>query len=193
MLKLISKISVVIIAASLVTIVCIKLSSNKKTSDIVSTIPPNVKSKVVVTGDKVVVTKTSNSSNNKIARRDDFALQKLEDVTSRTKTYIAPEAKVTHTVQENGAVEIKIQNKGFCFTPELMTAIDKDHGYLGLGAKFFYWSRFSASAGCGVYDFNKLVFKPYVSVDYTIPYLKNTKVALNYNFSNIGVKLSISL
>ncbi|GHT72304.1 hypothetical protein AGMMS50222_08630 [Endomicrobiia bacterium] len=66
-----------------------------------------------------------------------------------------------------------------------------DYCYLGLGAKLFYWSRFSASAGAEIYDFNKICFKPYVSVDYTIPYLKNTKVGVNYNFSNIGIKLSI--
>ncbi|GHT43409.1 hypothetical protein AGMMS49921_11310 [Endomicrobiia bacterium] len=78
-----------------------------------------------MTGDKVVVTKASNSGNNKITRRDDFKQQKSEDVIEHTQTYITPEAKVTYTAQENGAVEIKIQSKGFCFTPELMTAIDK--------------------------------------------------------------------
>ncbi|GHT51373.1 hypothetical protein AGMMS49990_05520 [Endomicrobiia bacterium] len=86
---------------------------------------------------------------------------------------------------------VNVKNKGFCFATELAVLRDYDYGYLGVGAKFAYWSRFSASAGFGFYDFNRPCFKPYVSVDYNIPYFKNTSIGVNYNFNNVDIKLSV--
>ncbi|GHT38621.1 hypothetical protein AGMMS49593_08420 [Endomicrobiia bacterium] len=184
MYKILSKLVIAAVVVAAVTIGCVKLThKSDKPEEVIAAIPPNVKSETVIASNKVTVT-------TKVVKKRDG---KTQETTKRIEKYIPPEATVKYTVKDDGEVDVKVNTKGFCHTLEIAVLRDMNHSYLGVGAKFFYWSRFSASVGAEIYDFNKVRFKPYVSVDYTIPYLKNTKVGLNYNFSNIGIKLSISL
>ncbi|GHT28854.1 hypothetical protein AGMMS49995_10370 [Endomicrobiia bacterium] len=180
-----TKVFTIVTVASLCVIGCLKieLALNKRKAadgdDAVGTLSDKQQSKVTIKHN--ILTQTVKN--------------KLTGKVTSKKKYVPPEAKVTVVTDKDANTDIIFNDnqtipRGLCFTPDVSLLKDYNKGYLAVGAKFYYWSRFSASAGVGVYDFKKACLKPYVAVDYNI--YNNTKVGVYYNFKDVGMKISFS-